>query len=137
MFDEYMICGNFLTQKKTFNKMQSLQIRLPWYRSLPFSCIEELEVNVDGIRSKANDVYLYICGQLHSMNEVSKLHDVFWFVLDTVDVCFCMPQSLGAGAHDVSIRLTMRIPYVDHDFNDIDFYQVASCGKKLEIVGEE
>lgn len=114
-----------------------LPIRLPWYRSLPISCIEGIELTIDGeavakesLRVSVGDVY-------HSLEEAAQLHDVPWFVLDPASVEVQLGRDLQHGPHDVGIVLHLRVPYTEPIYWDIDFKQTAVCAKSVDFQGKD
>lgn len=111
-----------------------VQLRLPWYRSLPLSCIERLDLTIDGAAQPADGLTLVINGSRHALSDVARLHEVWWFVLDTVEVE--VPASMKPGPHQVRAALALQIPYGDPDFRpQLDIKQVAECTRELRLAG--
>jgi hypothetical protein len=134
MFDEDMINGEVL--QRYFDQKASgvhFKIRLPWYRSLPLSCVERLDVSIDGEAATRSDISLSIHGQEHTLQELLDLPDVWWFVLDTAEVRVCTRKVLAQGDHRIHVALGCRIPY--GLTKDWDFKQIAHCEKSLTLVG--
>ncbi len=136
MFDEHVIHGDYLYPAPADNGA-SFKIRLPWYRSLPLSCIERLEVTIDGEKINQESISVSIYGQTHSMREVPALHEIQWFVLDELNVNVQTTTPLAVGKHNVSIDFKLRIPYNDPEFIKFEFTQVIAVDKNLEYVGRE
>lgn len=134
MFDEHIINGDVLYPEADGSAGVRLKIRLPWYRSLPLSCIERVEVTIDGEPVKRAEVSLTLHGQNHTLEESLGLHDVWWFVLDTADVHIRRSKSLSPGNHEVAVTMGCRIPY---RASELVFRQVAHCEKKLTLVGRD
>jgi hypothetical protein len=84
-----------------------LDIDLNWYRSLPLSCVETLELTVDG-EPVARDAIAF---DGHSLDELADRWNEYWFVLDPATVRVRRPL---ANARELKIRLGVRIPYLGH-----------------------
>jgi hypothetical protein len=132
MFDESMINGDLLYPDTDDFSSVRFKIRLPWYRSLTASCVEAVEVSVDGTTASRDDISLTLYGLRHTLDEAARLDTVLWYVLDTADVHIRTRKPLGLGAHDVGVVMRLRIPYSRESFA-----QVAKCKKKLTLVGRD
>jgi hypothetical protein len=91
----------------------SFDIRIPWYRSLPLSCVEGLDVTVDGAPIAATDVRIAFNGATYALDELPPLHDDWWQMTDPARVT--VPRADGAlptESHDVDVTLALRIPYI-------------------------
>jgi len=83
-------------------------VRVPWYRSLPLSCLEALEVSVDG--QPVDGVTLQVNGHSYTPSEWVTKADEFWFVQDTA---FVPVPAAGLGDQaQVAVRAAWRIPYL-------------------------
>ena len=138
MFDEQMIHGDYLESRRSGEPgAVRAKLRLPWYRSLPLSCIERIDVEIDGRPIPPEAIALRTNGHVHPVAELPQLHEVEWFVLDALDLDLTPESELAPGAHRVSVGLQMRIPYGDKDFGRFEFVQTARCSKDLELVGRD
>ncbi len=89
----------------------ALEVRLPWYRSLPFSCVEALELSVDGEPVPADELRVIVKAQERRLGELRWLDDETWFVRDPIVVR--APRAVAPGAPiDVRVALRVRIPYI-------------------------
>jgi hypothetical protein len=89
----------------------ALSVRLPWYRSLPLSCVEEIEVVLDGEPIPAENLRLVVGGRERRLDELQARHDEEWFVRDPASIL--VPRPVRAGeAHDVRVAIRCRIPYI-------------------------
>jgi hypothetical protein len=90
-----------------------LDIRIPWYRSLPLSCVARLDVAIDGISLPLDDAEIDVNGLRHRLDELPDRVDEVWFIQDNARVRVPYPGGVPAGAvKDVEVRLDMRIPYI-------------------------
>jgi len=89
-----------------------LAMRLPWYRSLPFSTVEVAEVTIDGETIDLGDARIEYDGQSWALADNGEQTDSFWFVRDSVFLL--MPgRTLDKGSvHSVSLILNVSPPYI-------------------------
>jgi len=89
-----------------------LAMRLPWYRSLPFSTVDVAEVAIDGQPVDLAGARIEYDGNSWALADNGEQTDSFWFVRDSVFL-FLPGQSLASGsAHDVSLILHVSPPYI-------------------------
>ena len=86
----------------------SLAVHLPWYRSLPISCLESLEVTVDGAPVAVREVSV---GGFTGPVEDAGASGAQWDLRDPLDVALAAAGTAGA-AHQVEVSLDVRIPYI-------------------------
>jgi hypothetical protein len=137
MFDEFMIHGDKLQYRGRCARQLAMKIRLPWYRGLPLSCVERIEVTIDGEEIPRDKTRLVVSGHEYRMCELAEMPESVWFVLDTAEVRLITGRDVKEGAHDVSLAVKLRIPYGEPDYYDFDFSQLALCNKKMELVGSD
>jgi hypothetical protein len=89
-----------------------IDIRLPWYRSLPISTVEVAEVSIDGRIIDPSRVKFELEGRSYRLTEMADQVDKVWFVLDSafLDVETTAPRD--DGEHDVSVTLNLYPPYI-------------------------
>lgn len=89
-----------------------LKVRLTSYRSLPLSCIENIELKVDGRDVNKDQITFLLNGYGHKVNELATLSHNWWFILDTADLFVEWPAPLSLGEHLVQGQLVTVEPYV-------------------------
>lgn len=91
----------------------SCGLRLPWYRALPLSCIENVEVSVDGERVERDDIGLQLddIGPLR-LSELAALTDTWWYVLDSARLTVDSAAATEAGDHEIAVEMGLYIPYL-------------------------
>ena len=86
----------------------SIAVHLPWYRSLPVSCLEALDVRVDGspatVRSVAVGGFAGPLGQAGDS-------DAWWDLRDALDVSLDA-QARPGEQMTVEVDVAVRIPYM-------------------------
>ena len=88
----------------------ALSVRLNWYRSLPLSCVERLDVRLDGAALSPATVELD--GVRHPLADLATADDRWWHVLDSALVRIPLDAAPGAGRHEVTLTLGSRVPYL-------------------------
>lgn len=89
-----------------------LAMRLPWYRSLPFSTVEFAGLSIDGQPISLESASIEYDGQSWPLSENGEKVDSFWFVRDSAFLS--IPDlALNAGAeHEVALTLNVNPPYI-------------------------
>jgi hypothetical protein len=89
-----------------------VRICLTSYRSLPLSCLDTIELSVDGKAINQENMLLVLNGYSHKLSDLPKLHQLFWFILDYADLFVESNQPLPPGEHLVEARLVTVEPYM-------------------------
>jgi hypothetical protein len=89
-----------------------IDIRLPWYRSLPLSTVEVGEVLFDGAPVEASRVRFELEGNSYPLSAMPELVDKVWYVLDSAYL-YVQASALPQGSeHSVSVTLNLYPPYI-------------------------
>src|SRR4051794_30246245 len=86
----------------------SVAVHLPWYRSLPLSCLEALDVRVDGAAAAVRAVSV---DGFSGTVEDAGAAEAWWDLRDALDVSLDAPASPEA-ARTVEVEIAVRIPYM-------------------------
>lgn len=86
-------------------------LRVPWYRSLALSTIEDIELTLDGAAVPRDDMRLEVGGRSCALDELADLTEEFWYVQDTGLLRVPAPDGVGP-AVEVAVHLRQRIPYI-------------------------
>ncbi|WP_036226401.1 DUF6379 domain-containing protein [Marmoricola sp. URHB0036] len=89
----------------------AVDVRIPWYRAIPASCIADVVLRIDGATASADSVLCKLNGTERSLEEFPTMTDESWFTTDALTVSgdFDLPD---AGEHDVFVELKVYIPYI-------------------------
>jgi hypothetical protein len=90
----------------------SFDLRIPWYRSLPLSCVEGLDVAVDGDVIACDDLRIAFDGRTYALDELAPLYEEWWQVTDAARVSIARQGGLEPGPHELDVSLSLRIPYI-------------------------
>jgi hypothetical protein len=110
----------------------SVEVRVPWYRALPGSCISEVGFRVDGVAAPADSLRWTMNGRTFRLEELATETDEWWFPLDSAVVSGDLPLTADGTEHEVEIDLALYIPYIitDHGVLRIEEHDT----KKMEAV---
>jgi uncharacterized protein DUF6379 len=87
-------------------------LRMPWYRALPLSCLEGLEVTIDREPVASDDLRLALGDRTYALADLPPLHDEWWYVADAAEVRAPRPGGLASGEHELDVTIALRIPYI-------------------------
>lgn len=90
-----------------------VDVRLPWYRSLPMSCLENVDLTVNGEQVEAQSVRVRYGDKDAALSELEGRVEDWWFVQDAVTLVAPLSQPLAVG-DDAAVDVTLftRIPYI-------------------------
>ena len=91
-----------------------VQVNLTSYRSLPLSCIDVLQITVDGQRISDSDLRLILGEQIFKPQDFPKLNNNWWFILETAEVWFPATYLEEADEHLVEGTLVKVEPYISN-----------------------
>jgi hypothetical protein len=102
---EGMIRPDALTAR---NGRLAVAVHLPWYRSLPISCIESVDVAVDGVPIAIRSIA--VPGFTGRIDEAGR-SDAVWDLRDALDVTLDAPARPGTIV-PIEVAVAVRIPYI-------------------------
>lgn len=89
----------------------SVEVRLPWYRALPGSCIAGAALSVDGVEAPADSLRWRMNGREFRFDELVDETGEWWFPVDSAVLSGALPVAAD-GEHEVRVDLTLYIPYI-------------------------
>jgi hypothetical protein len=89
----------------------SVDVRIPWYRAIPASCIRGVTVRVDGQVVPTESLRCELNGKARRLDEFPDLVDESWFTTDSLTVSGELDVE-AADQHDVFVNLQLYIPYI-------------------------
>jgi hypothetical protein len=90
-----------------------IRLRLKWYRSLPLSCIEKIQLSLDGKPVDPALLRLNVNGHSFRMDELDDQVEEFWFVQDSAALFIEQAGAVKRGeTHQIDLELGLRFPYI-------------------------
>jgi hypothetical protein len=128
MFDKYMLCEHSLQNVLESDKITGFQFkaRLPYYRGLGISMIENLGVIVDGQRYPREALRVTLHGKSYTLDEMEQEYEDRWEFGEEGLVMVQKPGGLPNGLHKIEIDVILRISY-------LPFLLTGSDNKVLEL----
>ncbi len=100
---------------RTDGSRATVEVRLPWYRALPGSCISEVGFAVDGRPASEESLRWTMNGREFRIEDLAGEVDEWWFPTDSVVVSGEIPVPADDQEHKVDVELKLYIPYIVTD----------------------
>ena len=97
---------------RTNGARAAVEVRIPWYRALPASCISEASLAIDGVVAPADSLRWEMNGRTFTFDELRDDVDDWWFPLDSAVLSGDIPIEKGDTDHQVDVDLKVYIPYI-------------------------
>ncbi|ESZ88072.1 MAG: hypothetical protein Q27BB25_05335 [Blastomonas sp. CACIA14H2] len=89
-----------------------LAMRLPWYRSLPFSIVEIDSVRIDGAPVDLSDAKVEFDGAVWPLKDLGEQTNAFWFVRDSAFLHIPGQSAERGSEHEVALSMFISPPYI-------------------------
>jgi hypothetical protein len=89
----------------------AVEVRLPWYRALPGSCIAGAKLSIDGLEAPTETLRWRMNGREFGFDELVDETGEWWFPTDSAVLSGDVPVPAN-GEHEVRVDLTLYIPYI-------------------------
>jgi hypothetical protein len=89
----------------------AVEVRLPWYRALPGSCIAGAKLAIDGVEAPVESLRWNMNGREFSFDELRTNTEEWWFPTDSAVLSGDISVDTDA-EHDVRVDLVLYIPYI-------------------------
>jgi hypothetical protein len=122
MFINRVISDNGLT---VTDSGLDIDIRLPWYRSLPLSVVGVTDVEIDGKPVDLTSITLEVNGKISHLNDLAGQFQEWWYVLDSGFLHVSGVQLQAGTEQEVRVTVSIRPPYIP------GFYRLTECTKRL------
>ena len=90
----------------------AVEVRLPWYRALPGSCIAGAKLTVDGVAAADESLRWRMNDREFRFDELVDETGEWWFPTDSAVLSGEIPLEDADGEHEVRVDLTLYIPYI-------------------------
>jgi hypothetical protein len=96
----------------TTGARSAVEVRLPWYRALPGSCIAGAKLRIDGVEAPVESLRWQMNGREFGFDELVDETGEWWFPTDSAVLSGDLPVEAGDAEHEVDVDLKLYIPYI-------------------------
>lgn len=93
----------------------AVEVRIPWYRALPASCISEASLTVDGVTADPESLRWTMNGREFRFDELATDTADWWFPVDSAVLAGDLRLDPDVAEHRVDVGLKLYIPYIITD----------------------
>jgi len=128
MFDKYMICEDGFENVMADGRAVGFAFlaRLPYYRGIGFSMVEDVAVTVDGEAVPRDAVRVTKSGRSWTLDEMETEYTERWNFGEKVRIVVMKDGGLAPGRHALTLAERLRISY-------LPFVPTTRDSKELEI----
>ena len=114
MMDQHMLCDDGFENVVDGGHTTgfALLARLPYYRGLGLSMVEDIAVAIDGQAIPREAVRLALRGRSWSLDEMERCFDEKWNFGEKARVVIARPGGLAPGQHQVDLAIRYRVSYL-------------------------
>lgn len=114
MFDHHIICKESIENVSSRGKVTGFrfQARLPYYRGLGLSMVEDLMVTLDGEKIERQAIRLALRGREWTLDELETVYDDRWNFGEKATITVLKPGGLASGKHSLELAERLRISYL-------------------------
>lgn len=114
MMDNKMIVEGSLANYVEGGVVKGFQFlgRLPYYRGLGLSMVEDIAVEIDGAAVPREDVRFHVRGKTYTLDEMETVYDDRWNFGEKAAIIVLKDGGLAAGEHQVGMAVRYRVSYL-------------------------
>ncbi len=86
--------------------------RLPYYRGLGLSMIEDIAIAVDGETVAREDVRFHVRGKTYTLDQMETVYDDRWNFGEKAKIIAMKSGGLAPGNHRIEFAVRMRVSYL-------------------------
>jgi len=128
MFEKYMIVENDAANIVENGQITGFKFgaRLPYYRGIALSLVEDIAVKVDGEEVSKETIKFSAHGNTYTLKEMETAVDDRWNMGEVAHIIVEKKDGLSKGEHKIYLMLNMRIAY-------LPFPSIRKSEKKVAI----
>lgn len=128
MFDKMMLCDEGFENIVENGEITgfALLARLPYYRGLGLSMIEDIALAIDSEPVARENIRFTVRGRSWTLDEMETVYDDRWNFGEKAKVMVLRAGGLTPGAHQVDIAVRMRVSY-------LPFVPTTKTGRELQL----
>ena len=100
--------------------------RLPYYRGLGLSMVEDIQITIDGEAIARKDVRFSVRGKTYTLDQMETVYDDRWNFGEKARISALKPGGLAPGKHKLEFAVRNRISY-------LPFVPTTKCVKELAL----
>lgn len=114
MMDNKMICTDLFENVVEGGETVGFAFlgRLPYYRGLGLSMVEDIQVSVDGEEIAREAIRFSVRGKTYTLDEMETVYDDRWNFGEKARIIALKPGGLPAGPHKITFAVRMRVSYL-------------------------
>ncbi|MBR9791462.1 MAG: hypothetical protein GYB58_06905 [Gammaproteobacteria bacterium] len=114
MFDNKIIVEDSLAAEQLADGRTGVSVlaRLPYYRGLGLSMVENIQVVIDGKDIDRENVRFAVRGNMWTLDEMETEYGDRWNFGEKAKVIALTDSPVTKGEHEVSVAITMRVSYL-------------------------
>jgi hypothetical protein len=114
MFEKYMIHENDVKNVVENKKVVGFKFgaKLPYYRGLGLSMVEEIGVRIDGEEIPKSEIKLTVHGNTYTLAELENEAKDRWEMGEVAHITVNKEGGLAKGEHQLNLMLNLRISYL-------------------------
>jgi Domain of unknown function (DUF6379) len=86
--------------------------RLPYYRGLGLSMIEDIQISADGEAIAREDVRFAVRGKTYTLDQMETVYDDRWNFGEKATIIALKAGGLAPGQHKIEFAVRMRVSYL-------------------------
>lgn len=92
----------------------SFLVKLYTYRGTWLSCIERLDLKLDGAPVDMDQVVFKLNGKRFLVPQLKELFAEYWYILDQAELIVLKEGGITPGEHTMALDMSIRIPYTGY-----------------------
>ncbi len=114
MYEDYMICEHGFRNVSQAGKIYGfeLKVRIPYYRGLILSMLEDFIVSIDGELCPRESIRFSVRNYTFTLDELQQQTGLRWEFGVPATLTILKPGGLNPGEHDVHLTQRLRISYM-------------------------
>lgn len=114
MFDQYMICEDGFQNVNENGAVIGFQFgaRLPYYRGLGLSMVEDIAITVDGEAVPREQVLFSVRGRTWTLEQMESEIEERWEMGEVATLIVQRAGGLSSGEHKIELMEQLRISYL-------------------------
>jgi hypothetical protein len=103
----------------TDGRRAEVEVRIPWYRALPGSCIAGAVLRIDGVPAAEDSLRWTMNGRTFRFDELVDETGEWWFPTDSAVLSGEVPVEADDAEHQVDVDVKLYIPYIVIGENEV------------------